>query len=117
MKYLVSFLIFIQSSFYFSQNILPNKSTKNEISVEAIANYKNNFNTRSSNVITTQPIGNLRTMAEWEEVQAICITWTGYKSILAKIVEEVQNKKLIWKVLSPLQVKRNEDSPTLDRNT
>ena len=92
MKYLVSFLIFIQSSFYFSQNILPNKSTKNEISVEAIANYKNNFNTRSSNVITTQPIGNLRTMAEWEEVQAISITWTGYKSILAKIVEEVQSE-------------------------
>ena len=33
-----------------------------------------------------------RTMAEWEEVQAICITWTGYKSILAKIVEEVQSE-------------------------
>jgi agmatine deiminase len=31
-------------------------------------------------------------MAEWEEVQAICITWTGHKSILAKIVEEVQTE-------------------------
>ena len=43
MKYFVSFLILLQSSFYFSQNILPNKSTKNEISAEAIANYKNNL--------------------------------------------------------------------------
>ena len=92
MKYFVSFLILLQSSFYFSQIILPNRSTKKELSEEAVANYKNNFNKRSSSVITTQPIGNLRTMAEWEEVQAICITWTGYKSILAKIVEEVQSE-------------------------
>ena len=92
MKYFVSFLISLQSSFYFSQNILPNKSTKNEISVRLLLIIKIISNTRSSSVITTQPIGNLRTMAEWEEVQAICITWTGYKSILAKIVEEVQSE-------------------------
>jgi agmatine/peptidylarginine deiminase len=43
-------------------------------------------------VITTQPVGNIRTMAEWEEVQSICITWTGYKSILAQIEEGVQTE-------------------------
>ena len=92
MKYLVSFLILLQSSICFSQNILPNKSTSKELTKEAISNYKNSFLTNSRSVITTQPNGNLRTMAEWEEVQAICITWTGYKSILAKIVEEVQTE-------------------------
>ena len=92
MKYFVSFIILLQSSFYFSQNILPNKSKPAELSKEAISNYINNYNAKSSSVITTQPNGNLRTMAEWEEVQAICITWTGYKSILAKIVEEVQSE-------------------------
>jgi agmatine deiminase len=92
MKYFVSFIILLQSSFYFSQNILPNKSKPAELSKEAISNYINNYNDKSSSIITTQPNGNLRTMAEWEEVQAICITWTGYKSILAKIVEEVQSE-------------------------
>ena len=92
MKYFVSFLILLQSSFYFSQNILPNKSTPAELSKEVISNYINNYYDKSSSVITTQPSGNLRTMAEWEEVQAICITWTGYKSILAKIVEEAQTE-------------------------
>ena len=92
MRYLVSFLILVQSSVCFSQNILPNKSTSDELTKEAISNYKNSFLNNSRSVITTQPTGNLRTMAEWEEVQSICITWTGYKSILAQIVEEVQTE-------------------------
>ena len=92
MRYLISFLILLQSSICFSQNILSNKSSSNELTKEAISNYKNSFLSNSRSVITTQPNGNLRTMAEWEEVQAICITWTGYKSILAKIVEEVQTE-------------------------
>ena len=92
MKYLISLLILLQSSICFSQNILSNKSTSKELTKEAISNYKNSFLINSRSVITTQPNGNLRTMAEWEEVQAICITWTGFKSILAKIVEEVQTE-------------------------
>ena len=92
MKYLISLLILLQSSICFSQNILSNKSTSKELTKEAISNYKNSFLSNSRSVITTQPNGNLRTMAEWEEVQAICITWTGFKSILAKIVEEVQTE-------------------------
>jgi agmatine/peptidylarginine deiminase len=38
------------------------------------------------NTITTPPGGSLRNMAEWEEVDALLITWTGYPSILAEIV-------------------------------
>lgn len=36
--------------------------------------------------ITTPPNEPIRAMAEWEEVQAIVITWTSYKAILAQIV-------------------------------
>jgi agmatine deiminase len=37
--------------------------------------------------ITTPPVfSNKRTMAEWEEVQAIVVSWMGYNSILKKIV-------------------------------
>lgn len=38
------------------------------------------------NSITTPPGGALRNMAEWEEIEALLITWTAYPSILAEIV-------------------------------
>ncbi|MFN0032489.1 MAG: agmatine deiminase family protein [Flavobacteriales bacterium] len=46
-------------------------------------------------VITTPPQGsNIRAMAEWEELQSLNITWTGFPAILKQIVaaakEEVQ---------------------------
>ena len=36
--------------------------------------------------ITTPPISPVRTMAEWEELQALVITWRGFSSILTEIV-------------------------------
>ncbi len=93
MKKLVIILLFGSiTSFFFSQNTIPNQSTLSESTKEAINKYKFSYNKEIKTVITTQPIGNLRAMAEWEEVQSVCITWTGYKSILAQIVEEVQTE-------------------------
>jgi len=41
----------------------------------------------SSQVITTPPtFSHLRAMAEWEEVQALTIAWTGFPAILKQIV-------------------------------
>lgn len=74
------------------QHIVPIQATPNELTKSAINDYKSTYNNESKSVITTQPLGNLRTMAEWEEVQAICITWTSYKSILAQIVAEAQTE-------------------------
>ena len=71
MKYFFSFLILLQYSLYLSQTVLSNKSSSKELTKEAISNYKNSFLSNSRSVITTQPNGNLRTMAEWEEVQAM----------------------------------------------
>ncbi len=42
--------------------------------------------------ITTPPTGPLRTMAEWEEIQTLVITWTGFQSILAQIVDHAQEE-------------------------
>ena len=90
MKIIFSAFIIFQSIFFLGQTVIPNKSTPFENTKESIDNYKQSFQSSSGNVITTPPIGDLRTMAEWEEVQSICITWTGFKSILAQIVEEAQ---------------------------
>ena len=88
----IFYLLFLLSGFsFFSQTNLPNQSIDKELTPSSINKYKASFN-NSKNVITTPPIGNLRTMAEWEELQAICITWTGYKSILAQIVQEAQTE-------------------------
>ncbi|MDG2343443.1 MAG: agmatine deiminase family protein [Flavobacteriales bacterium] len=105
--FIVLILLFQQSNF-FTQTNLPIQSTNEELSPKEIEKYKATYNSELKNVITTQPIGSLRTMAEWEEVQAICITWTGYKSILAQIVEEVQTECEVIVLCSNANSAQNE---------
>ncbi len=38
----------------------------------------------------------VRTMAEWEELQGILITWTSYTSILRQIVDYAQDEGLVY---------------------
>lgn len=42
--------------------------------------------------ITAPPSVPVRAMAEWEELQAISITWRSYQSVLAQIVRHAQNE-------------------------
>ncbi len=42
--------------------------------------------------IPTPPPGPMRTMAEWEEIEYLTITWTGYADILAEIVDAAQDE-------------------------
>ncbi|MBK6536853.1 MAG: agmatine deiminase family protein [Ignavibacteria bacterium] len=46
------------------------------------------------------PPTNVRTMAEWEEVQGIIIAWTSYTSILRQIVDFAQDEGLVYIVCS-----------------
>jgi agmatine deiminase len=41
---------------------------------------------------TPPPYENLRTMAEWEEIQALTIAWTSYPGILKQIVREAKTE-------------------------
>ena len=47
------------------------------------------------NGITTPPNGVLRTMAEWEEIQALVITWTSYPAVLREIVRYAQQETTV----------------------
>ncbi len=49
---------------------------------------------------TNPPPGPVRTMAEWEEVRGIIITWTSYTSILRQIVDHAQEEGLVYIVCS-----------------
>ncbi len=46
----------------------------------------------ASRGITTPPTFAPRTMAEWEEIQTLVITWTSYTGILKQIVREAKNE-------------------------
>ncbi len=109
MRILILFTTFLFSvSFFYGQVTLPIYSTSNESSSKEVAKYKATYSQESKSVITSQPIGSLRTMAEWEEVQAVCITWTGYKSILAQIVEEVKSECEVIVLCSNANSAQNE---------
>lgn len=49
---------------------------------------------------TNPPSRQVRTMAEWEELEGIIITWTSYTSILRQIVDYAQEEGLVYIVCS-----------------
>lgn len=84
------FLVFALSAnilFAQSETILPRFLTSDE--AEAMKTY--NFPTNRG-IETPPEFENLRTMAEWEEIQALTISWTGYPGILKQIVRAAKEE-------------------------
>ena len=57
-------------------------------------------NSSSRSGITTPPTSPVRTAAEWEEAQALCITWTSYTSILREIVRYAKEECTVYIICS-----------------
>ena len=57
--------------------------------------------------ITTPPGGGLRTMAEWEEIKALTITWTSYLPVLREIVRAAQIETQVYIICSDSNVVKN----------
>jgi agmatine/peptidylarginine deiminase len=49
-------------------------------------------NLKAQQLLDVPPQGSIRTAAEWEEVQALVVTWTDYKSVLAEIIRYAQEE-------------------------
>jgi len=81
--YLLLFVLLI-SRFTFAQD-LPNFMTEDEKKI-----YPNYIPPRGNDKDINPPFSKVRTIAEWEENQAIMVTWTSYTSILAQIVKYIQ---------------------------
>ena len=96
-------IFFISTSCLFSQeNILPKgfDSLEEDMMDIYLANLPS-----SQDVITEPPLFSVRTMAEWEEVQALTISWEGFEPILTEIVRNSVNQcKVIIACDSPNQV-------------
>ena len=99
------FSVLFISNFLFSQtNILP-KDFSQEERLEMDSYLVENFSKKSNTVFTNPPAFSVRTMAEWEEVQALTIAWEGYEPILTEIVRNaVEECNVIIACSSPNQV-------------
>ena len=82
--------ILLSCSFLIAQDdFLPKNFLNTE--KDQMDNYLSN---RGSNlgVITDPPSFSVRTMAEWEEIQALTIAWEGFEPILTEIVRNTVNE-------------------------
>ena len=89
MRIYSSFLIFFILTFtglqlYGQQSGMPHTMTSDEQKV--MADYLREKYASTIRSIPVPPPGQVRTMAEWEEIQALIITWSGQATILKEIV-------------------------------
>ncbi len=81
------FIIFLFNSSVIRSQDLPNYMTEQEKRI-----YKNYVPPVSQTDDFNPPSSPVRTMAEWEEFQSVMVTWTSYTSILAQIIDYVQDE-------------------------
>lgn len=95
-KFVISGIILLSFSDLFGQqHFLPHYMTQQE---KAVYKY---YSPPSYGVQEIEPPGTpVRTMAEWEELQGIMITWTSFPTILRQIVDYAQEEGLVYIVCS-----------------
>ena len=93
MQKILFFLLFSSITYaqYLPKGHAPNEREKGFLKSLGITENPYQKNTSSATIYTTPPSEEVRTMAEWEEIQALTITWsTGYniqeETILSQIV-------------------------------
>ena len=85
-KIFTSISFFLAFSAIFAQEILPRGYSSAELEQISRGEYSLENNSRA--IETPPPFANLRSAAEWEEIQALTISWTGFPGILKQIVAE-----------------------------
>lgn len=88
--YLLFLLFFSLSVLAQNENPLPINSTPEEI-----ANFKNYVKPTPKGIFTP-PVSPIRNVAEWEEMQGICISWKGYTPFLTEIVRHASEEGKVW---------------------
>lgn len=86
-------LIFVFKFSYSQTRGLPNYMTEEE---KKIGNNYVSF----PQVCFTPPSTPVRTMAEWEELDGIIITWSSYTYLLRQIVDAAQEEGIVWIICS-----------------
>lgn len=74
---------------------------------DALPSYLNSVRISAPAGFTQPPASPVRTAAEWEEIDALMITWTGFQTILTGIVRAAQSEALVYIVCSDSNTVRN----------
>lgn len=89
MKFTTLSVALLMATGVFAQDYgLPNYMTEEEAT--KVADYE--LERPSGLGITTPPTSPVRTMAEWEEIQSLVITWTSFTGILSEITDAAQEE-------------------------
>ncbi len=80
-------ILFIQLNVAFAQNMPHHLTEEEKILMPSFLNQNFQADKATGKIFfTPPPYTGLRSMAEWEEISALLITWTSYTSILREIV-------------------------------
>ncbi|MFL5753476.1 MAG: agmatine deiminase family protein, partial [Bacteroidia bacterium] len=63
--------------------------------------------TNARGILSPPPFSGIRAMAEWEELQTLCITWTSFTSILREIVRNARLETTVTIVCSDSTTVKN----------
>nr|MBA3705142.1 agmatine deiminase family protein [Bacteroidota bacterium] len=91
--FIAALAIFISSPSY-TQTALPVGFSLEELEQMQSRNYQDPYYEASG--ITTPPSLPVRAMAQWEEIQALTITWTTYESVLRDIVRAARLETQVY---------------------
>lgn len=92
-------MIVVSAKLLFAQTILPVGFSQDELLNMQRSDYQEPFYLPQG--ITTPPAGPVRAMAQWEEVQALTITWTSYEEVLREIVRAARLETRVYIICGP----------------
>ncbi len=93
-KYILLCLLLVSFAKVYSQTDLPIYLTPQEKLM--MKEYYSQTGDRSG--VMTPPVSKVRNAAEWEEIDALIVTWTTYTSILTEIVRNAVNECKVYVV-------------------
>jgi len=99
----LAFIVMLLSSFsaWTQENTnLPIWSTPEEIETIEQGNIDFGFDGSRNNTTDAPEGSEIRTPGQWEELQAVMITWTSYQPILRQLVTAIQQEVEVWIVTS-----------------
>lgn len=63
-----------------------------------IPSYMQNINSVQRSSVSSPPVSNVRTMAEWEELQGLLVTWTSYTPMIREIIRAAREETTVYVV-------------------
>ncbi len=106
-KLLLLALAFLFSAAGFSQNLPAGFAPGEQQQMPAYLQSRKVAAENARGILTPPPFPKLRTMAEWEEIQTLFITWTTFTSIHREIIKNAQTETIVTIVCSDSLVVKN----------